>query len=98
MFFALLKSSRPQLKVDLVKLQSEAADRSKWPALCNQAFDLAFQEFQIPKLLDGEDIAAVSVTKPDEKSILAYVSLLIGAIRRNRIDFENCIPTLYFCL
>jgi hypothetical protein len=42
----------------------------------------------IPRLLDGADIAGER--KPDEKSVMAYVSLLVSHIRRNRINYANC--------
>lgn len=37
----------------------------------NNAFEIAYQKFGIPKLLDPED---VDIEEPDEKSILTYVA------------------------
>ncbi|XP_044087705.1 nesprin-2 isoform X6 [Neovison vison] len=64
-FLAVIHALRP----DLIDMKS-VKQRSNKDNL-NEAFRIAEQEFQIPKLLEPED---VDVVNPDEKSIMTYVA------------------------
>jgi len=66
-FCALIHRHRPDL-LDFNSLKKE----NKLENL-QLAFDIADKEFGIPKLLDPHDI--VDLAKPDERSIITYVSL-----------------------
>jgi actinin alpha len=66
-FCALIHKHRPDL------LNWDTLDKSN-KALCLQtAFDVADKYLDVPKLLDPSDI--LDVAKPDERSIMTYVSL-----------------------
>eukprot|EP01116_Phalansterium_solitarium_P007034 TRINITY_DN194_c0_g1_i4.p1 TRINITY_DN194_c0_g1~~TRINITY_DN194_c0_g1_i4.p1 ORF type:complete len:632 (+),score=275.46 TRINITY_DN194_c0_g1_i4:110-2005(+) len=67
-FCALIHRHRPDL-IDYSTLQSNNALHN-----LNLAFSVAAEHLDVPKLLDAEDI--VQMPRPDEKSIMTYVSQL----------------------
>ena len=69
---------RPEI-IDLTKV-SQMSNRER---LAN-AFDTAEKKFGITPLLDPED---VDVAKPDEKSIITYVSSLYDVFPKVSFDF-----------
>eukprot|EP01126_Amoeba_proteus_P013660 TRINITY_DN1585_c0_g1_i4.p1 TRINITY_DN1585_c0_g1~~TRINITY_DN1585_c0_g1_i4.p1 ORF type:complete len:1109 (-),score=323.00 TRINITY_DN1585_c0_g1_i4:135-3389(-) len=52
----------------------------------SSSFDIAFEKFQIPKMLDPEDV----VSDPDELSIMTYVSYYRGFLQKNTAFGPNC--------
>lgn len=74
-FNCLIQAYRP----DLVQYQTLNA-KSKEPNL-NHAFDLAEQHLGIPKLLDAADMVMM---RPDEKSVMTYVSFFWKAFAANK--------------
>lgn len=66
-FNAIIHRFRPELVPDFFTL-----DPSKSYENCSNAFKIAEESLDIPKLFDPEDI--IDVLKPDEKSILTYLS------------------------
>uniref|UniRef100_A0A1I8FA56 Calponin-homology (CH) domain-containing protein n=1 Tax=Macrostomum lignano TaxID=282301 RepID=A0A1I8FA56_9PLAT len=76
-FNALIHSHRPEA-FDFAQLNP--TDRL---ANLNHAFDIAADEFGVPRLLDAEDVA---VDDPDEKSIIIYVTDLYSALNRAKTE------------
>ncbi|CAN9507633.1 unnamed protein product [Ophioblennius macclurei] len=68
-FLGLIKSINP----DLVDLRESLSKQPK--ENIQQAFTIAHQSLDIPPLLEPEDVTS---TSPDEKSIIAYVSMFLG--------------------
>jgi len=68
-FCALINHFRP----DLIDFKECLARRDEPMTNLNLAFDVAKNELDIDRLLDAEDICGSA--KPDEKSIIAYLSL-----------------------
>mmetsp|Transcript_3128 Transcript_3128/g.6308 ORF Transcript_3128/g.6308 Transcript_3128/m.6308 type:complete len:863 (+) Transcript_3128:40-2628(+) len=68
-FCALIHHFRP----DLIDFQSCLANREEPMTNLNLAFDIAKNSLDIDRLLDAEDVCGSA--KPDEKSIIAYLSL-----------------------
>ncbi|GMH61705.1 hypothetical protein TrRE_jg4983 [Triparma retinervis] len=68
-FCALIHHFRP----DLIDFQACLANREEPMTNLNLAFDIAKDQLDIDRLLDAEDICGNA--KPDEKSIIAYLSL-----------------------
>lgn len=63
---ALIHRHRPDL------INFDALDKSNKHHNLSLAFDIAEKNFDIPKLLDVEDVADI---KPDERSVITYISL-----------------------
>eukprot|EP01130_Rhizamoeba_saxonica_P008085 TRINITY_DN3269_c0_g1_i1.p1 TRINITY_DN3269_c0_g1~~TRINITY_DN3269_c0_g1_i1.p1 ORF type:complete len:1533 (+),score=617.45 TRINITY_DN3269_c0_g1_i1:37-4635(+) len=97
-FCALIHAHRPGL-IPYDELTSDDPYRN-----LNLAFDVAEEHLGISKLLDAEDI--VESAKPDERSIIAYVSQLYHVFSQDReidtaarrvknlVDFLNLIDNL----
>ncbi|KAM0679701.1 alpha-actinin [Glugoides intestinalis] len=66
-FNAIIHKFRPKLVPDFFSLDSRNGIEN-----CENAFKIAEEYLEIPKLFDPEDI--IDVIKPDEKSILTYLS------------------------
>lgn len=66
-FNAIIHKFRPQLVKNFYELDPSEAYKN-----CEQAFKIAEENLEIPKLFDAEDI--IDAVKPDEKSILTYLS------------------------
>lgn len=66
-FNAIIHKFRPHLVQNFYKLDPSEAHKN-----CEQAFKIAEEGLEIPKLFDAEDI--IDAVKPDEKSILTYLS------------------------
>lgn len=66
-FNAIIHKFRPKLVPDFYSLDPKDAT-----ANCENAFKIAEEHLEIPRLFDPEDI--IDVIKPDEKSILTYLS------------------------
>lgn len=79
-FNALIHSHRPDL-VDFNRLNpNEHVDN------LNHAFDVAEKKLEIARLLDAED---VDVTRPDEKSIITYVSLYYHHFAKQKTEMTG---------
>ncbi|XP_078089380.1 spectrin beta chain, non-erythrocytic 5-like [Mustelus asterias] len=65
-FNALIHAHRPDL------INYEHLKQNQWIQNLTNAFNVAEEKLEIPKLLDPEDVA---ISHPDEKSIMTYVSL-----------------------
>uniref|UniRef100_A0A7S0LN62 Calmodulin n=1 Tax=Coccolithus braarudii TaxID=221442 RepID=A0A7S0LN62_9EUKA len=74
-FNCLIQAYRPDL-VDYRKLTA-----SKKITNLNQAFDIAEKHIDIPKLLDANDMVTM---RPDEKSVMTYVSFFWKAFAANK--------------
>lgn len=74
-FCAIIHKHRPDL------LDFNALNKNNKEENLNLAFDIA-EKLGIPKLLDAKDI--VDVQKPDERSIITYVSLYYHYFNQNR--------------
>lgn len=59
-------------------------------ARLRNAFELAYNHWQIEQLLDPED---VNTHKPDKKSILMYVMCIYNAINKDGIVDDDDEPT-----
>lgn len=75
-FCALIHRHRPDL-IDYASLTKENAREN-----LQMAFDIMEKEYDIPQLLDAADI--VEMPKPDEMSVMAYVSLYYHAFQSNK--------------
>ena len=62
-----------------VKFDLKAAAKLHPVARLRMAFDMAYDQLQIERLLDPED---VNVKRPDKKSILMYIMCLYNAIHK----------------
>jgi hypothetical protein len=87
-FHFLLRSIHPTLKQQLEpqRFANEAQDRTEWPALCDRAFDLAYEHLDVPVLLYGKDLNGAS--QIDEKSVLLYVGLLASCAKARSVRDE----------
>lgn len=65
------------------KFDLEAAKKLHPIARLKMAFDLGYNQLQIERLLDPED---VNCHRPDKKSILMYIMCLYNAIHKNNLD------------
>ncbi|UKZ77734.1 hypothetical protein TrVFT333_005458 [Trichoderma virens FT-333] len=65
-FCALLDIHRPDL------IDFDTLDKSDHRGNMQLAFDIAYEEIGIPKLLDVEDVC--DVAKPDERSLMTYIA------------------------
>ncbi|CAI2353897.1 unnamed protein product [Caenorhabditis sp. 36 PRJEB53466] len=79
-FNALIHSHRPDL-VDFNRLNP-----TDHVANLNHAFDVAEKKLEIARLLDAED---VDVTRPDEKSIITYVSLYYHHFAKQKTEMTG---------
>lgn len=77
-FCALIHKHRP----DLLDFNSCSKDTPK--ENLNKAFEVAEKELGIPKLLDVDDM--LDVVRPDEKSVMTYVSLYYHAFASSKKD------------
>lgn len=67
------------------KFDLQAAKKLHPLARLKMAFEIAFDQLQIEKLLDPEDI---NVKRPDRKSILMYIMCLYNAIHKKGLDSD----------
>uniref|UniRef100_A0A0K0FD93 Alpha actinin (inferred by orthology to a D. melanogaster protein) n=1 Tax=Strongyloides venezuelensis TaxID=75913 RepID=A0A0K0FD93_STRVS len=79
-FCALIHRHRPEL-LDYSKLSKNDPIHN-----LNLAFDIAEKHLDIPKMLDPEDM--VYYPKPDEKSVMTYVSCLYHAFKNHQQQAE----------
>lgn len=77
-FNAIIHRFRPHLVENFFNLNPNNATEN-----CDQAFKIAEEFLEIPKLFDSEDI--VDVLKPDEKSILTYLSQFYQKFKQEEI-------------
>uniref|UniRef100_A0A913I904 Alpha-actinin, sarcomeric n=1 Tax=Strongyloides stercoralis TaxID=6248 RepID=A0A913I904_STRER len=82
-FCALIHRHRPEL-IDYSKLSKNDPIYN-----LNLAFDIAEKHLDIPKMLDPEDM--VYYAKPDEKSVMTYVSCLYHAFK-NSHQHADLVP------
>jgi len=78
-FNALIHAYRPDL-IDYDELDPEEHIHN-----LNNAFDVASSKFGVPRLLDAEDI---DLDKPDEKSIVTYLSCFYQTLTKLDKDFK----------
>ncbi|KAG5680611.1 hypothetical protein PVAND_010105 [Polypedilum vanderplanki] len=69
-----------------VKFDLNAAKKLHPIARLKMAFDMAYDQLHIEKLLDPED---VNVKRPDRKSILMYIMCLYNAIHKKGLDEDQ---------
>jgi hypothetical protein len=69
-----------------VKFDLAAARKMHPIARLKMAFDMGFEQLQIERLLDPED---VNVKRPDRKSILMYIMCLYNAIHKKGLDEDH---------
>ncbi|XP_070495965.1 dystrophin, isoforms A/C/F/G/H-like isoform X7 [Chironomus tepperi] len=69
-----------------VKFDLAAAKKMHPNARLKMAFDMAYDQLGIEKLLDPED---VNVKRPDRKSILMYIMCLYNAIHKKGLDTDR---------
>lgn len=89
-FNAIIHRFRPELVPDFYKLETTESIKN-----CDKAFKIAETNLDIPRLFDPEDI--VDVIKPDEKSILTYLSQFYVKFssEEQKINSKNNLITLF---